>query len=161
MPFCFATRYLLWQEKFTYPFNTYLSYRYCIQSDTIINTGCSLSELPPFNPDNKMKNVHIFYKRVLGQFFGDNWKLLMLFLGFLDSRRSPFDKQQPVLPKEWTGKTIYLNFSSIFGDFFWNFLKKRWVIIWADLIPMFYMSVLIITLKISTRGTVCKGAPKL
>ena len=45
--------------------------------------------------------------------------------------------------------------------FFFFFLKKRWVIIWADLISMFYMSVLIITLKISTRGTVCRAAPKL
>ena len=26
-----------------------------------------------------------------------------------------------LLIKEWTGKTIYLNFSSIFGDFFWIF----------------------------------------
>ena len=35
--------------------------------------------------------------------------------------------------------------------FVWKFLEKRWLHIWADLIPMFYMSVLIITLKISTR----------
>ena len=63
--------------------------------------------------------------------------------------------------KEWTGKTIYYNFSSIFGDFFLDFLKKRWVNIWADLIPKIYMSVLIITLKISTRGTICRAAPKL
>jgi hypothetical protein len=27
--------------------------------------------------------------------------------------------------KEWTGKMIYFNFSSIFGDFFLKFLKKR------------------------------------
>ena len=26
--------------------------------------------------------------------------------------------------KEWTGKTIYFNFSSIFGDFFLKFLKQ-------------------------------------
>ena len=63
--------------------------------------------------------------------------------------------------KECPGKTIYFNFDSIFGDFFWNFLKKRWVIIWADLIPMFYMSGLIIMLKTSTRGTVCRAVPKL
>ena len=27
--------------------------------------------------------------------------------------------------KEWTGKRFLFNFSSIFGDFFWNFLKKK------------------------------------
>ena len=42
---------------------TYLSYRYCIQSDKIINTDCSLSELPSLNPDNNIKVVHIFYKK--------------------------------------------------------------------------------------------------
>ena len=25
--------------------------------------------------------------------------------------------------KEWTGKTIYLDFSSIFGEFFWDFCR--------------------------------------
>ena len=33
----------------------------------------------------------------------------------------------PAAPrKEWTGKTIYLNFSSIFGDFFLNFSILSW-----------------------------------
>ena len=27
--------------------------------------------------------------------------------------------------KEWTGKTIYLNFSSIFGDFFLKFFEEE------------------------------------
>ena len=27
--------------------------------------------------------------------------------------------------KEWTGKTIYFNFSSIFGDFFFRFFESR------------------------------------
>ena len=29
------------------------------------------------------------------------------------------------LPKEWTGKTIYLDFSSIFGDFFLKFFEEE------------------------------------
>ena len=30
-----------------------------------------------------------------------------------------------VLDKEWTGRTIYLNFSSIFGDFFLKFFEEE------------------------------------
>ena len=41
----------------------------------------------------------------------------------------PFEKKEKEvffrLPKEWTGKTIYLNFSSIFGDFFLKFFEEE------------------------------------
>ena len=30
-----------------------------------------------------------------------------------------------ILGKEWTGKTIYLNFSSIFGDFFLKYFEEE------------------------------------
>ena len=33
--------------------------------------------------------------------------------------------QVPSGPKEWTGKTIYFNFSSIFGDFFFRFFEEE------------------------------------
>ena len=33
------------------------------------------------------------------------------------------EKQQEELFKEWTGKTMYLDFSSIFGDFFLKFFS--------------------------------------
>ena len=32
---------------------------------------------------------------------------------------------KPRFYKEWTGKTIYLNFSSIFGDFFLKFFEEE------------------------------------
>ena len=37
---------------------------------------------------------------------------------------SNFDTD-PTNSKEWTGKTIYLNFSSIFGDFFLKFFEEE------------------------------------
>jgi hypothetical protein len=68
----------------------------------------------------------------------------------------------PLLPKEWPKKTQIISILVHFLEIFvWKFLEKRWMIIWADLIPMFYMSLLIITLKTATRGTVCRAAPKL
>ena len=35
---------------------------------------------------------------------------------------------EPNSSKEWTGKTMYFNFSSIFGDFFLNFFEESRVI---------------------------------
>ena len=55
----------------------------------------------------------------------------------------------------------HFNFRLFFEIFVWKFLEKRWMIIWADLIPMFYMSLLIIMLKTATRGIVYRAAPKL
>ena len=43
-------------------------------------------------------------------------------------------------PRSGLEKQFILILVQFLEIFFWNFLKKRWVIIWADLIPMFYMS---------------------
>ena len=63
--------------------------------------------------------------------------------------------------KEWTGKMIYFNFNSIFGDFVLKFFEEEV----SDYLcsPDSYVLYvwLIITPKISTRGTVCREAPKL
>ena len=56
-------------------------------------------------------------------FLSTSQKMFSMLTNFHVDTRTKL-KRKPVFSKEWTGKIIYFNFSSIFGDLFLKFKSR-------------------------------------